>query len=92
MAKQEGKKFDKNVRWTAEEEDYMEQDVEITEETMELHKNMKKELLKQKIKHYGKYVAIGAGIGGLAYLAKKALESNDEVEEIIEGVFEEIGE
>lgn len=60
---------------------------DVKQSTEEVEKVVNKELLKAKIKHYGKYVGIGAALVGLGYLAVKALDSGDE---IIEGVFEEI--
>lgn len=51
---------------------------------------VKAEVLKAKIKHYGKIALVGLGVGALGVLAYKALA--DDGEEIIEGVFEEIGE
>ena len=57
------------------------------EETEAVEKVINKELLKAKIKHYGKFVAIGVGVGALGWLAVRALDNNDD---IIEGVFEEI--
>lgn len=46
-----------------------------------------------EIKHYGKYVLGAAVIGGLGYLAVQALKDEDiESDDIIEGVFEEIGD
>lgn len=66
----------------------VEEEVKVTaEETEAFEKVINKEVLKAKIKHYGKFVAIGAGVGALGWLAMKALNSDDD---IIEGVFEEI--
>ena len=66
----------------------------ITEEEKEaLMAGYKSEVTFEKAKHYGKYVLGAAIIGGLGYLAIQALKDDDiESDEIIEGVFEELGE
>lgn len=74
---------------TAEDKKRFDQGADIMEEAERI---MKKALLKQKIKHYGKQVAIGAGVGALGYFAIKALRNSEiEVDEIMEDVYDEIG-
>ena len=77
------------VEMTAEDKKRFDQGADIMEEAERI---MKKALLKQKIKHYGKQVAIGAGVGALGYFAIKALRNSEiEVDEIMEDVYDEIG-
>ena len=66
----------------------------ITEEEKEaLMAGYKSEVTFEKAKHYGKYVLGAAIIGGLGYLAIQALKDDDiESDDVIEGVFEELGD
>lgn len=66
----------------------------ITEEEKEaLMAGYKSEVTFEKAKHYGKYVLGAAVIGGLGYLAIQALKDDDiESDDVIEGVFEELGD
>ena len=66
----------------------------ITEKEKEaLMAGYKSEVTFEKAKHYGKYVLGAAVIGGLGYLAIQALKDDDiESDDVIEGVFEELGD
>lgn len=63
------------------------------EEKVALMAGYKSEVTFEKAKHYGKYVLGAAVIGGLGYLAIQALKDDDiESDDVIEGVFEELGD